>query len=285
MTRRLSPRLRGLRFLSGVGWLTRVPVRIGRAHALSPVRNGAVAHLTEPFMLELLGALLPGRPGYFLDVGVNLGQTLLAARAVSPEVRYLGFEPNPDCASFCRELIRLNGFRDAHVLPFGLSDRSGVVTLESYADTPFDSSASMVPGFRSAAGVRRRDCISVHPFAEVDLPDGFHRAGLVKIDVEGGELEVLRGLSGLLETDRPWLVMEVLPAYSEENLERVARQKAVEDILAGAGYRILRIAKTAAGGLAGVEPIESFGIHGRVDLSDYLCVPDGDAATVAGLLA
>ena len=51
--------------------------------------------LSEPWMTEVLKNLRPFFKGHFIDVGVNLGQTLLKAHAVFGRHDYIGFEPNP----------------------------------------------------------------------------------------------------------------------------------------------------------------------------------------------
>ncbi len=68
------------------------------------------AFMTEMWMVEVLKRLLPLKPGTFIDVGANIGQTLLKLRAVSQSTPYLGFEPNPACAAYMQELILANNF-------------------------------------------------------------------------------------------------------------------------------------------------------------------------------
>lgn len=68
--------------------------------------------------------------------------------------------------------------------------------------------------------------------------------GIVKIDVEGGELEVLRGLQGTLARHRPLVVCEILPTY-DENTEggsmRRARVDASVGLMQGLGYVMGRV--------------------------------------------
>jgi len=52
-------------------------------------------YMTEMWMVEILERLLPLNPGCFLDVGANIGQTLLKLRAVSKTTFWFGLEPNP----------------------------------------------------------------------------------------------------------------------------------------------------------------------------------------------
>ena len=51
----------------------------------------------EPWMLQNLVQIAEQAEGTFVDVGVNLGQTLLAVKSIGEDWDYLGFEPNPCC--------------------------------------------------------------------------------------------------------------------------------------------------------------------------------------------
>ncbi len=49
--------------------------------------------MSEPWMIDVLKIVIPLSKGSFIDVGVNIGQTLLKLRSVSDEIEYTGFEP------------------------------------------------------------------------------------------------------------------------------------------------------------------------------------------------
>lgn len=73
----------------------------------------------------------------FIDAGVNVGQTLLELKSVHPETVYHGFEPNSFCAYYVQELIKSNGFQDATLHSYALSEMpmSFELHLSSYEDT------------------------------------------------------------------------------------------------------------------------------------------------------
>ena len=50
-------------------------------------------------MIDILKIVLPIENKKFIDVGVNIGQTLLKLKSVSSEIDYIGFEPNPICVN------------------------------------------------------------------------------------------------------------------------------------------------------------------------------------------
>jgi FkbM family methyltransferase len=80
-------------------------------------------------MADLLRQLLPTREGLFIDVGVNLGQTLVKVKDIDPERSYLGFEPNPSCVAFTERMIPALGLRNCRTVPAGLSSETGIVEL------------------------------------------------------------------------------------------------------------------------------------------------------------
>lgn len=234
-------------------------------------------------MTELLERLLPLAPGTFVDVGVNVGQTLVKVRSLEPSRRYIGLEPNPVCVFYVNELIRANGFSDCTIVPAGLHTDDGLLMLDLYSTDATDSGASLVPGFRKDQVVHARVPVPVLRFDQLAplLPE---RIGLVKIDVEGAELEVMQTMHERLQRDRPFVLVEVLPVYSADNAQRLCRQKVLEQIVATLGYAIFRVFKTAAGGFAGAQRIGIIGVHGDLQACDYLLAPKEALARIEGAL-
>lgn len=232
--------------------------------------SNLLAH--EPWMVHLVQRLLPLKSGAFIDVGVNLGQTLIRVRCADRDVRYVGFEPNPACVYYVNHLIEVNGFKGCTVVPVGLSNESAFASLGCYGDET-DASATMVKGFREQA-ISQEIFVSVQ---ELDLACeqlNLRNVSVLKIDVEGGELEVIQGARRVLADIRPFILCEILPAYSSDNAFRTARQEALEGIMKAANYSICRIEKDKRGRLCRLTPMERIGIHSDLSLCDYLFVPN-----------
>ncbi len=150
----------------------------------------------------------------FLDVGANRGWAAQTFRTICPHVRVTGFEPNPGMASRIADLYRTP---DAlHVV--ALSDRSGEFPLyvPVYRGLVFDGLASLSEReacrwlsedtlFGFDAGhleVRRIAC-------RVATLDSFRTDPFfIKIDVQGFELEVIRGALGTISSTRPIIFAE-----------------------------------------------------------------------------
>lgn len=152
--------------------------------------------------------------------------------------------------------------------PFALSEKPGIVELAYYSDDSTDSSASMIDSFRDSK-VYRKSFISCHSFDEIDFND---RLAIIKVDVEGAELEVIRGLQNRIITDRPIIIMEILPTYSSENSNRLNRQKQILAILSEANYQFLRIHKSDSE-VKQLEKINEIEIHSNLDWCEYLISP------------
>ncbi|MBK7626701.1 MAG: hypothetical protein IPJ16_05790 [Bacteroidales bacterium] len=60
-----------------------------------------------------------------IDVGANIGQTLIKIKSIDKEINYLGFEPNPVCVNYLYiRLLIETILKHAIVFPAGISDKS-----------------------------------------------------------------------------------------------------------------------------------------------------------------
>lgn len=173
----------------------------------------ATSFTHEPYLVEPLRRALGGRNGVFVDVGVNTGQTLLKVLSVEPDRRYIGFEPQIGCAFFVDQFLRDNHIHHAEIICLALGDCDAVLTL--HADGQFDEMASI-----RADSLARPHTLSFNCRIPVRVGDavlseiGIDRVAVLKVDVEGAELEVFRGLRNTVHEHRPVCMFEVLPNYT-----------------------------------------------------------------------
>jgi FkbM family methyltransferase len=176
-----------------------------------------------------------------VDVGANLGTYGLAACAVNGGCRVVAYEPVPELAAFVRESAVDNGWSNRFtVREVALCDRTGELTFNSTGALGSMSSLD-TGGFRGKVG----ETITVAA-ARLDneLGVGDH-VDLVKIDVEGFEDQVLRGMPDVLERDRPTLMVECLPdgPYRE-----------VQQVLAARGYEFFHLTAEGPRRTAAITP-------------------------------
>lgn len=140
-----------------------------------------------------------------LDVGTNFGEVLLNfARIVGPSGRVFGFEPDPASHARCVTNIGLNAFKNVVLSPIALAHEESERRLFSIdphnkgcdrilpADTPGESipvRTTTLDQFAQAQGLRRID--------------------VIKVDIEGFEMNFLKGAEQSLRNHKPRLFIEV----------------------------------------------------------------------------
>lgn len=153
---------------------------------------------------ELLSDGTP--PDLFLDVGANYGTHSILLRSAGLDV--ITFEPNPTCLDFCKRVCDLNGLPLPQWEQVALGDRRGQVDLVYPAREPWLGSIS--PAVARTVGETREMSRRVVPLRPLDdyIDRVAGRRLLMKIDVEGSELDVLRGASRVLAEVRPRIIFE-----------------------------------------------------------------------------
>ena len=229
---------------------------------------GIPIKIEEPWMRDVIEKLLPSTDGIFLDIGVNLGQTLMSLRSIDRHRRYIGFEPNPSCVAAVSQIVYLNHIQEVMLIPLACARDYGVTSLYHYQDSKFDSSASMVSNFRDESKLRRTTIIAKGAAMECLAAINADRIGLVKIDVEGFEADVLEAIEPILHRDRPLVLIEVLPMRDDPR--RLMAGRRICEVMDRIGYLSQRIGKTTAGHYAGVSICGVPGSQSEVNQSDYL---------------
>lgn len=258
-------------------------VDMGGKHMVVPHPQRALSEFWEwqpNWKTALIGSILSARPGLFIDVGANVGQTLLDYSSAANRAGYLAFEPNPLCVSHLTAVIERNGLEDCRVIPTGLSDRSGVAELLIEHDLEADPTATIMGDLRPGRTYRSR-YICCMRFDDVigTLTDG--PLGLIKIDIEGAELFAMRGMMDTLRNRKPWILCEVLRRDAAEPIERYReRSDELLALLISSGYDIHNVRKAdELKRVVGFErihrfPEEPFSTENRED-NDYLFTPAG----------
>jgi FkbM family methyltransferase len=228
--------------------------------------------MTEPWMIDLLKIVLPISKGIFIDVGVNSGQTLLKLKSVSNDLEYVGFEPNPTCIHYVNELIKINQFKNITLIPAGISIKSQIGKLFFFDKSEMDSSASIIKDFRPGQKIEKIEFIPVFdmPTVKQSLDNG--KIGVIKIDVEGGELDVLSTMKEDIILNQPIILIEILPAYKEDNRIRIQRQNDIQQLFKECNYTFFRVIKKNEQ-LVKIEEIIEIGIYSDLNSCEYVVVP------------
>jgi FkbM family methyltransferase len=170
------------------------------------------SHRTGRFYEEReLGVLLRYCPkdAVYCDIGANIGNHTLYALKFMGISKAILFEPNQTAIDILLANLNLNGVLDkcdTSFLGIGLSDHEG----EGYGIEAPEKNLGAAEMTQGAGEIR---------IARGDRLLNGQKVDLVKIDVEGMEMEVLRGLRGVIEDSRPTMFVEVrretIPEFEE----------------------------------------------------------------------
>ncbi|MFE6779082.1 FkbM family methyltransferase [Streptomyces sp. NPDC057702] len=156
------------------------------------------------------------RPGDVLvDVGANVGYfSLLGSGLVGPEGRVVALEASPVSHGRVLRHIAVNGIENIRAVNAAVSDREETLTFV-LASSRNTGANSIVPYDGPAESTFDA---TAYPLTELLEADEIARARVIKIDVEGAEGAVVRGLLPALDRMRPdvELAVEVTPARMEK---------------------------------------------------------------------
>ena len=174
-----------------------------------------LATATEPHIMRWVDQCL--RPGdTFFDIGASCGLvSLRAARRVGPQGRVVAFEPSPVMARFLQYHCRVNRLRNTTAVPQAVADTdrpadffllNGGLSSRNSLTIGADNTPYVQPGEKLRIAVATTT-LDRYTEQSGQTPD------VIKIDVEGAELLVLKGACGLLRKRRPALIVGLHPYW------------------------------------------------------------------------
>lgn len=170
--------LRGSWWIAGAG--------AGHGKGLAVILN-----LAEPHQLRFASKIASG---IAFDVGANVGiYSLLFARSCS---QVFAFEPSARNAAFLWYTMRINRTSNVSIVPMAVSDKIGLAHLGVSESTACSGLADS--GFPVST-------VSIDAFVK----EYKISPSIVKIDVEGGEVEVLRGMELTIRNSKPAILLSV----------------------------------------------------------------------------
>lgn len=204
--------------------------RLRRPELLGAVYPSAARTQREQIGIRAILACALGEDATYVDVGANRGQILREAVRVAPRGRHLAFEPIPEVAA---ELARSFPSVDCRRLALGASPDTAEFC--HFRKLPGWSGLRRSPEINDERGDPEYIAVTV---STLDAEIGQLRPGLLKIDVEGAELDVLRGAGTLLTEVKPVVVFEHVAAAARLY---GASSAALWDLLGEHGYEIFSV--------------------------------------------
>ncbi|GAA0651452.1 FkbM family methyltransferase [Streptomyces malaysiensis subsp. malaysiensis] len=197
----------------------------------------------EPHMTRWLQRRL--KPGdVFVDVGANIGYySVLASRLVGGSGKVVAVEASPTFLRLLQRHARRNGCANIRTVNAAVSDREELLTF-ILASSRNMGANSVVPYDGPAESTFE---IAARPLPDLLTEDEITRARVIKVDVEGAEGGVVRGLVPLLDRLRPdaELTVEVTPQRMAELGDSVEELLAA---LTGHGFHVYRLTNDYAAG-------------------------------------
>jgi len=201
-----------------LGFSLVLPVGYGVVTSLYVLRDDYEPELKliEPYLTDGI---------VFVDVGANFGfYSVYASKKVGARGIVLAVEPNPFVSNILRKNTLINSCENVIIETCALSERAGFATFWIHDQDPWGSSSlvktSKTPQSNIIVPVRTLD----------DLVDTYkiNRVHVIKIDVEGSELEVIKGARRVFDSSRPVVLME----WSSERQKQAGHKwNELEDIL------------------------------------------------------
>lgn len=160
------------------------------------------------------------RPGdVVLDVGANVGaHTVFFSHLVGVRGRVVSFEPIPENVAAMQALIaRRARFDNVSVVQSAVGNPGDTATAVLRIPGKDSTQASLQPqsagSWTGPSDIRAVTCAITSLDADPRVR-GLERIDFVKIDVEGGELDVLKGAAGAIAQHRPLIYCEVFEMWA-----------------------------------------------------------------------
>jgi FkbM family methyltransferase len=193
----------------------------------------------EPELLELMAGLVkPGR--LVIDVGANIGGISIPLARAFPESPVHAYEPNPGAQARFRRNLSLNPAANLTLFSQALGRTKGQGRFHGFTGKDLGLSSFLTP--RETGETAESIQVEIVCLDQVYLAGDF-KVGLIKIDVQGFEIEVLEGAAKLVSRDRPAILFEHEDSLFPSLEEAVRVKKALADFFARRQYEVFYLTR------------------------------------------
>jgi FkbM family methyltransferase len=146
--------------------------------------SGFLLNMLEPYDIHTRIC----RGDVVLDAGASVGeQTLMYSAMVGREGRVISVEPSPIRAAMLKRNVELNRLGNVTVVVGALWSSPGTIELEFYSPE--------IPGFKMTESGPLKATVKTHTIDQIASELGIDQIDFLKMDIEGGEYEVLKNTS------------------------------------------------------------------------------------------
>jgi len=222
------------------------------------------------------------RPGItVLDIGANIGYyALMELALIGDSGKLIAVEPSPKNIDILRRNLKLNGFTDVRIIDGAISDKSEKKDFHLADQGNLNTFHATGTGLKHLTG----EVVEVDSYTVPEIIPEESNLDLIRMDVEGHEVEVLRGMLESVRNGslRPTIIFEThLTRYgSDHDMASVLKS------YYSAGYTTRYLASSYEGGTelvesrgyTGSETIPTDGVHRKIfeyikddDAIDFIC--------------
>lgn len=162
--------------------------------------------LWEPETLAILERQLSAQM-IACDIGAWIGPTVMLAARRCRHV--YSFEPDPTAYAELLRNLQLNAVRNVTAFNLALASSDGLRKVASFGGAPGDSRTSLLAATDDASTAEVL-CLSWARWLEIARPP---RIDFLKVDIEGGEFELLPDMAGYLAEHRPQMLLSTHAPY------------------------------------------------------------------------
>lgn len=181
---------------------------------VDPYKNGLVDNeifvkgVYEPKYLKLIKENL-NKDDIFLDIGANIGQhSLFASKIVGNTGKIIAFEPLKDIYKQFKESIEKNNFTNLFIYNNACGEINKKIPI--YLNIKNMGGSSLIKNTYNSVKDLSEVIEVINP---TNILNRETKINFIKIDVEGYELEVLKGLKDIIQKFKPKILLEYSPYY------------------------------------------------------------------------
>lgn len=171
--------------------------------------------------------------GVFYDIGANIGTHSIFIGKAFHKVEVIAFEAEKKNYTHLLKNIRFNHCSNIDCYNIAAGDKQSQEELFLYRKVAGEGGNSLVelPG-KTTQTVMQWDLDSFVGINEISPPD------LIKIDVEGYEMHVIKGMKEIISTYSPEILIEIHPKYL---IEQFNNERVVHEYMESLGYEVIEI--------------------------------------------
>nr|CAA6830897.1 MAG: Unknown protein [uncultured Thiotrichaceae bacterium] len=175
----------------------------------------------EPDTYKIMSRFL-NTESVYCDIGAWIGPTVVYASKICKKV--ICFEPDPFAYRYLHWNIELNDLQNITALNFALSNQVSMQRMSSFSGRLGDSMSSLLDDNHESPGV---DVPALTWDAFIDLSET-KKIDFIKIDIEGGEFELLPTLKNYLSEHKPIVYLSTHAPYLDAGLRKEKMQQVID---------------------------------------------------------